>query len=414
MADTFKGIITADGKKRQLPYGNVLETPVSDATLSVEGGFADAKIVGNKFAKVNETTASLKEDIGDMSADIYLDEKNELYVEALLTYGYYIGLDGELVENSTMAWCVTDFMDVTNAKFIIYNGLTVFGSEKVNSAWYDKEKKFISTFKPKAGENRLQIPEKAKYVRFTVALGDSYDNKHFSCIAVVRTEAWNYYNYVNRFTGKKALVIGDSLTAALKWQVQLIKNLHLSVKTHALGGATIKQIIDGATIAGSTLQPLSSDEVSEKDLIIFFGGTNNMHQTHGVVGDLYPNQKTVCGEMQYAINSIFSLLKTANNLSCRVICVTPYCFGSTEWNDNALQENGSALARSIEDVAHYNGVPCYNTYNNSGINKFTWRIFTNNAESEDESGKKLDQLHLNDAGYAYLGDLITQFVNVTA
>ena len=63
MADTFKGIITADGKKRQLPYGNVLETPVPDETLSVEGGFADAKIVGDKFAKVNETTNSLKEDI---------------------------------------------------------------------------------------------------------------------------------------------------------------------------------------------------------------------------------------------------------------------------------------------------------------------------------------------------------------
>lgn len=63
MADTFKGIITADGKKRQLPYGNVLETPVSDKTLSIPGAFADAKTVGNKFTKVNETTDSLKEDI---------------------------------------------------------------------------------------------------------------------------------------------------------------------------------------------------------------------------------------------------------------------------------------------------------------------------------------------------------------
>lgn len=63
MADTFKGIITADGKKRQLPYGNVLETPTSDETLSVQGGFADSKIVGNKFAKVDETTNSLKNDL---------------------------------------------------------------------------------------------------------------------------------------------------------------------------------------------------------------------------------------------------------------------------------------------------------------------------------------------------------------
>lgn len=43
MADTFKGIITADGKKRQLPYRNVLETPVANKTLDIEGAFADAK-----------------------------------------------------------------------------------------------------------------------------------------------------------------------------------------------------------------------------------------------------------------------------------------------------------------------------------------------------------------------------------
>ena len=56
MADTFKGIITADGKKRQLPYESVLETPVSDETLSIQGGFADAKVVGNNFKKAKAET----------------------------------------------------------------------------------------------------------------------------------------------------------------------------------------------------------------------------------------------------------------------------------------------------------------------------------------------------------------------
>lgn len=70
MADTFKGIITADGKKRQLPYGSVLDKPVSDETLSIPGAFADAKTVGNKFAKVNETTDSLKEDIANVGESV--------------------------------------------------------------------------------------------------------------------------------------------------------------------------------------------------------------------------------------------------------------------------------------------------------------------------------------------------------
>jgi hypothetical protein len=66
MADTFKGIITADGKKRQLSYGSVLETPVSDGTLSIQGGFADAKVVGNNFKKAKAETDSLKEDLSDV------------------------------------------------------------------------------------------------------------------------------------------------------------------------------------------------------------------------------------------------------------------------------------------------------------------------------------------------------------
>ena len=63
MADTFKGIITADGKKRQLPYSAVWETPVSDETLSIQGAFADAKVVGDKFKKTKVKTDSLKEDL---------------------------------------------------------------------------------------------------------------------------------------------------------------------------------------------------------------------------------------------------------------------------------------------------------------------------------------------------------------
>lgn len=82
MADTFKGIITADGKKRQLPYGAVLGKPVSDKTLSKEGEFADAKVVGDKFAKVDSETASLKEDITATSNELYKKEEREIAVDS--------------------------------------------------------------------------------------------------------------------------------------------------------------------------------------------------------------------------------------------------------------------------------------------------------------------------------------------
>lgn len=82
MADTFKGIITADGKKRQLPYENVLKTPVSDETLSIQGAFADAKAAGDKFKEVKAETASLKEDITATSNELYKKEEREIAVDS--------------------------------------------------------------------------------------------------------------------------------------------------------------------------------------------------------------------------------------------------------------------------------------------------------------------------------------------
>lgn len=80
MADTFKGIITADGKKRQLPYRNVIETPVSDETLSIQGAFADAKVVGGQFKKTKAETDSLKEDLSNKITKFYASSQGETHL----------------------------------------------------------------------------------------------------------------------------------------------------------------------------------------------------------------------------------------------------------------------------------------------------------------------------------------------
>lgn len=80
MADTFKGIITADGKKRQLPYRNVIETPVFDETLSIQGAFADSKVVGDRFKEVNAETDSLKEDLSNKITKFYASNQGETHI----------------------------------------------------------------------------------------------------------------------------------------------------------------------------------------------------------------------------------------------------------------------------------------------------------------------------------------------
>lgn len=80
MADTFKGIITADGKKRQLPYNAVFGTPASDPTLSLEGAFADSKAVGDKFKEVKAETDSLKEDLSNKITKFYASNQGETHI----------------------------------------------------------------------------------------------------------------------------------------------------------------------------------------------------------------------------------------------------------------------------------------------------------------------------------------------
>ena len=81
MTDTFKGIITADGKKRQLSYGSVLETPVSDETLSIQSAFADAKVVGDNFKKTKTETGSLKKDIDGLENLKYRELYDNLFYD---------------------------------------------------------------------------------------------------------------------------------------------------------------------------------------------------------------------------------------------------------------------------------------------------------------------------------------------
>lgn len=73
MTDTFKGIITADGKKRTFAREGITPEYVSDKTLSVDGGFADAKATG-------DVVKSLKEDISTKITKFYASSQGETHL----------------------------------------------------------------------------------------------------------------------------------------------------------------------------------------------------------------------------------------------------------------------------------------------------------------------------------------------
>ena len=66
---TFKGIVTADGQKRQLSYSDLIDIPESDTTLTVKGGFADAEMTGRRLTENRVNIERLEKQNGELSKD---------------------------------------------------------------------------------------------------------------------------------------------------------------------------------------------------------------------------------------------------------------------------------------------------------------------------------------------------------
>lgn len=244
--------------------------------------------------------------------------------------------------------------------------------------------------------------------------------------------------------GKKCLVIGDSTSATEQWQKKLSENLGMSVTTHAKGGIGFLQMVVGSlgyegdydNETGNTgvLQPLKVSDVYDKHLIIIFGGFNDRGTKLGEITDLYKTdgtgQNTVTGQLQFVLNWIYDLLKGnesyAQNLKCKIVLVTPYCcgkysyvdydgYGGDSWAGYTLRE----MCNRIVEIASLNNCSSYNAWENSGIGRHTWTIYSASPTATKEAGgdtapypTNADQLHLNNSvGYPHLGDCISAFVS---
>lgn len=253
-----------------------------------------------------------------------------------------------------------------------------------------------------------------------------------------------YPNLNGYWYGKKCLVIGDSTSATEQWQKKLYENLGMSVTTHAKGGIGFLQMVVGSlgyegnydNETGNTgvLQPLKASDVYDKDLIIIFGGFNNRGTKLGEITDLYKTdgtgQNTVTGQLQFVLNWIYDLLKGnesyAQNLKCKIVLVTPYCCGKynyadydgysgDKWAGYTLRE----MCDRIVEIAALNNCSSYNAWENSGIGRHTWTIYSASPTATKEAGSdaapyptNADQLHLNNSvGYPHLGDCISAFVS---
>lgn len=244
---------------------------------------------------------------------------------------------------------------------------------------------------------------------------------------------------MSRWNGKNVLVIGDSLTADGRWQKKFSSITGANIRTHAYGGIGIIEIIEGTgpsgndiirydpiTCAGGDFGPLSPDDIGWADLIILLMAYNERHIEYGGRGDMYPEDVTLRGKYSYALKKIYEMMDETGNGTCRIMLVTPHCIGRYAWVDADGYEEFPAgsgrtmetMAQTICDIAASHNLPCYDAWHNCGINRYTWKYFAASSKAirdeipDDDISpypQYADQAHLNDAGYARIGECIAAF-----
>lgn len=439
MADTFKGIITADGKKRQLPYESVLKTPVSDKTLEIEGAFADSKEVGERFAKVNEETNSLKEDIGnltswDLKGDIAYGKlpknlvsiskttlttiKSITSTNGVATFeGDKITFKNDAGKQGTYDILFGEPFKITenDYAYLMFNDGESYGSVST-IAMLDANGKIISstvqyipptaTFWKLNNSNNIEIygisidipvPSYNKTVKFFIGLGTetvtpTYEPRYISKIVT----------YDNLWDGKTVIAYGDSQTAQNKWQpyVKEILNTKFIVDGH--GGYPVALAVKnqlGFCLSSDFLLNSLLEKIDNAIAITIMGGTNDFNydadtstENNIKIGE---NTDTENNTFKGALNKIITTILT-HKPDIIVFLMSPIGGLTKKENENLStplkNDNGYTIydyAKATKEIAEYHGLPFIDVYN-CGITIFNSKKYIiDGVHINSDKGAKL-------------------------
>lgn len=182
-----------------------------DSTFTVEGAAADSKAVGDKFAKVDSETASLKEDLDNDSGGLIKVTSKNLFNHEKATNGVqYYASDLKIHVNDKMT--TTDFIEIfPGEKLYFFNkNLAKFVADV--AVQFDALKNPIENSGEEAISN-ITGKENASFIRLSALTAvshslfvtkfespstyEAYFNPYYKCVDIeVRKTATDYYNAV--------------------------------------------------------------------------------------------------------------------------------------------------------------------------------------------------------------------------
>lgn len=204
--------------------------------------------------------------------------------------------------------------------------------------------------------------------------------------------------YLNKWSEKSWLTLGDSITRANGYQPIVKEKLNFSkVDNKGINGQTMAY----QNTNKSTYFIGKDINYKDYDLVTIFIGTNDFRYNKKL-GKVEENNKndydesTFVGAYQMLIEKILS-----SNPSVELVLITPLQRTKDGYDTNYTNEEGSKLidyVNATKALGEKYSLPVLDLYSTSGFTEQTMKIYTK------------DNLHPNEEGYERIGDKMYRFL----
>ena len=410
MTDTFKGIITADGKKRQLPYGSILEAPVSDATLSVDGGFADSKAVGDKFKEVKSETNSLKEDLGDLKDYI---EYDKIIVDSTSSGNVYVDFDVKL--GATYIFTVDSAFNcsiatVSETNTTIENVGNLINGNSITFTANQNAPKILFYFRASGSATVVRIDRISKlennleaiYDNFALYYSKQWAHEKWSSYGDSISWLYGWQNDVNTMIGFDSYIRNGKPGSTITWSNSVFHIDSNGIYDTSETGETvhegfcswerISKCIDNTLpvifVMGGTNDFLSAKPLGDTE----FDASNSIDtawRTKNPIGDYNINSlkgamASMFMKLQYHAPNALIVFGTLLNGIGDVVGVNQYVESV-----NGLNLKPSDYSRAEKEVCEEFGIPYIDVFGTCGINVTNRASYISDTVHPNSSGMKL-------------------------
>lgn len=210
----------------------------------------------------------------------------------------------------------------------------------------------------------------------------------------------------NRFSGATLTVLGDSISAAGRYQKVLTEKYGILCDNHAISGASwalgnpTNEAVDKLGVIRQV------DEMTDfsSRYWLLFAGTNDWGGRMSALGTIPSDDlQTISGGMDHVIRRILTHNPTARilvaNLMYRGEGPVPYTGEERNCKGISLNE----ISRHITDTAHFYKLPVLDLANEGFANCITYRTY---LETQEDVPGQVYWLHPNDEGHRLLADLV--------